>query len=197
MKPKIVKGIQWIEVLGGNVWQFGTDNNVLHLTPELVGKVLSQINRFTGHTRARFPYTVAQHSVFVSELLDFDPQMAMAGLLHDAPEMIIGDDSTPKKWFLGPEKFAPMKREEHKALGVIMQALGVAFNLPAQWEPVVKHADLIALVTEKRDLLSPRIQWDYFQEIPRHPRRIVPVPCNKAAQMFVRRFRELKRRLEA
>lgn len=194
MKAK--QGPEWIEILGGNVWRFGATDNKLTLTIEQLAKALSQINRFTGHTTARWPYTVAQHSVFVSELLDLDPVLAMAGLMHDAPEIIIGDVTTPVKWFLGKEKFAPLKTEEHRAYGAIMNGLGVAHTVPAEWEPFVKHADLIALVTEKRDLLNAKIQWNYYTEIPRHHRRIVPVSCQAAAKMFVRRFRELKRRLE-
>lgn len=189
-------GPQWIEVIGGNRWCFGAKDNDLQLSIHDVAKVLSQINRFTGHTRGRWPYSVAQHSVFVSELLDLDASWAMIGLLHDAPEMIIGDVATPVKWFLGKEAFRPLAAEEARALVAIRKALDLPVEtISADVEHVVKHADLVALVTEKRDLLCADVQWNYFNEIPRHHRKIVPLPAPKAAALFVRRFYMLLRRL--
>ena len=53
---------------------------------------LANINRYVGATF--YPYSVAQHSVLVSYLM---PELQMYGLLHDAPEYVLGDDSSPKK----------------------------------------------------------------------------------------------------
>lgn len=53
---------------------------------------LSLINRFNGHTPQ--PYSVAEHCLLVSarvERLTNDTDLALAGLLHDAPEAYIGD----------------------------------------------------------------------------------------------------------
>lgn len=187
----------FIEVIGGNVWHFGAKDNTLNLTIEQLAKVLSQLNRFTGHTRAKWPYTVAQHSVFVSERLDLDPTWAMLGLLHDVPEIVINDVATPMKRFLGEAAFKPFDAEEWRAMIAIRTALGLALEtIDVRTEAVVKHADLIALVTEKRDLLSPSVKWNYFDEIPRYHERIVPVPAPAAARLFVRRFKQLQRRLE-
>lgn len=59
---------------------------------------LSLINRYNGHTR--FPYTVAQHSVYVAQLEykhSQDARKAMAALMHDAAEAYIGDIVRPVK----------------------------------------------------------------------------------------------------
>ena len=48
---------------------------------------LSHICRFTGHTR--FMYSVGQHSLLVSSLLEesgFEEHVQLQGLLHDASE---------------------------------------------------------------------------------------------------------------
>jgi len=54
---------------------------------------LSLINRFNG--AAKFPYSVAQHSLYVAGLLP--PELKLQGLLHDAPEAYVGDMVSPLK----------------------------------------------------------------------------------------------------
>lgn len=54
---------------------------------------LSLTNRFTGAIRC--PYSVAQHSLYVSMMLSGPDQLH--GLLHDAHEAYLGDISTPLK----------------------------------------------------------------------------------------------------
>lgn len=65
---------------------------------------LSQLCRFNGHTK--FPYSVAQHSVYVArECLRRYPEYyetALACLLHDAAEAYVGDVIRPIKVLIAP-----------------------------------------------------------------------------------------------
>jgi hypothetical protein len=58
-----------------------------------IAHALAQQARFNGHA-SRF-YSVAEHSVLVSKLVS--DEFAMWGLMHDAPEYILGDVVTPLK----------------------------------------------------------------------------------------------------
>ena len=58
---------------------------------------LGMLCRFNGHIR-RF-YSVAQHSVLVSRLVE--PEHALHALFHDAPEAYVGDMTAPLKKSMG------------------------------------------------------------------------------------------------
>ncbi len=63
-----------------------------------IGHALSHLCRFTGHT-SMF-YSVAQHSLLVSEKMQGGPEAKLAGLLHDATEAYTNDLSTPLKKYM-------------------------------------------------------------------------------------------------
>lgn len=116
---------------------------------EDVAHALSLICRFGGHTKVH--YSVAQHSLLVARILEdrgAPVEAQLAGLLHDAHEAYIGDVPTPVKTALG----SIWRDLEHEVEIVVRQALGIA-QASVDWEDLVKHADLMALATERRDLM--------------------------------------------
>ena len=142
---------------------------------------LSLINRFSGATRE--PYSVAEHSVRVSYLLP--PNLALWGLLHDAPEAYILDMATPIKM---NTNLGFVYRGVEKG---IMRVICRKFGLSEEEPPEVKIADRIMLVTEKRDLLihNPKHpSWNIEAE----PLRdfIHQVTWRKAKIAFMERFVE-------
>jgi hypothetical protein len=105
-----------------------------------IAHALSNQGRFTGHT-TEF-YSVAQHSVLVSEVVA--PQYALWGLLHDATEAYLIDLASPVK----------MQIPEYKVIEArLMEVIAAAFSLPLPMPDEVHLADRILLMTEKRDLL--------------------------------------------
>jgi len=148
-----------------------------------IAHALSNLCRYTGHCRAF--YSVAQHSVHVSDILP--RELALEGLLHDASEAYLGDVNRPLKLLL-PE----YRHAEEQVDRVIRRR----FGLPEIESPEVKEADNILLVTESRDLM-PKCpddepdEWAWAHNIPRLDREIMPWPPALAKSMFVQKFTQL------
>lgn len=119
---------------------------------EDVAHHLALVNRFTGAT-VRRPYSVAEHSLLVCEILERDggvrdAMCLRAALLHDAHEAYLGDVATPVKRFLG--------EEWHALEGGVERAVQQHFGIEAaaaKHRYAIKAADLVALATEARDLM--------------------------------------------
>lgn len=114
-----------------------------------IGHHLSLINRFCGATCR--PYSVAEHSLLVCEiaarLFKLDCHGLMAALMHDAHEAYTNDLATPAKtevegWRHFEERFERLVRT---CFGLHTAAF---HNREA-----IKQADLIALATEREQLL--------------------------------------------
>lgn len=110
---------------------------------------LAQINRFTGHCKR--PYSVAEHSLLVASLARDDgaPTLAvLAALLHDAHECIVGDVASPIKAELG-EVWQAFEDRQQKRL---QEYFGIA-TVSQLYAKQIKHWDLVALATERADLM--------------------------------------------
>ena len=113
-----------------------------------IAHALSMICRFTGHV-SRF-YSVALHSVLVADHLP--PNLAYAGLMHDAAEAFIGDMSKPLK-----QGDAFYRDVEHRVEAAIFARFGVPQPMP----PEVKEMDIVMLATEQRHLMRNSDDWAY------------------------------------
>lgn len=145
-----------------------------------IARALSQINRYTGHTRVA--YSVAEHSVRASKLVDHS--YALIALLHDAHEAYVGDMSRPLKALL------PAYREiEQGVQRVVLEA----FGLPA-WIPTQVHwADRYMLAWERRDLmLEQETPWAATAEIEvKYAPCLEPWGADEAMERFLDRYHEL------
>lgn len=147
-----------------------------------IAHAVAGLERYTGHARrvaGLHGYTVAQHSVHVSEIVPRED--AFAALMHDSPEAYVGDASSPLKRCLS--NFGYVERLSYLAIAK-------RFRLPFQLPPSVKHADLVLLATEKRDLMAPEPRpWLPLPEP--LPERIRIWSADVAEERFRERFEEL------
>lgn len=119
-----------------------------------IARSLSMTMRFRGHTS--FPYSVAQHSVMVSRMLEQDgasiPEQA-AGLLHDAHEAYVGDVPTPLKWE------CPELQALEASVATALRAALLPGVSAFVFDEMVKPYDTDVLHHEARVLLRPVPAW--------------------------------------
>ena len=88
---------------------------------------LAFVARWNGQTRGDWPYSVAEHSLLVEDILPrLGPATAsdrLTALLHDGPEYVIGDMISPVKAAVGPGYSALDDR--------LQAAIHIRFGLPA------------------------------------------------------------------
>lgn len=140
-----------------------------------IARSLAQINRFTGH--ASRPYSVAEHSLLVAMLVESGGHGAdavLAALMHDAHECITGDTNSQVKLAVG----TAWDDFEHTHQRHLLEQYEL-LNIYLQYRPVIKHADLTALATERRDLMpfNPALHraWPVI-DTPGH--EVPPAPVN-------------------
>ena len=146
-----------------------------------IAHALSRLCRFTGHCEDF--YSVAQHSVYVSQNCSQNKVEQLMGLLHDGSEFALNDCSSPLKRTPGFEYY---RQVEHNLQSMIYKKFGGSAIEPKS----VKISDMRMLATEARDLL-PIIHPDWKLEVEPYDFKIVPLPPKEAKQLFLARFKEL------
>jgi len=150
-----------------------------------IAHALSNICRFNGHC-SEF-YSVAQHSVVVSELCPHN--LRLDGLMHDASEAYIQDIITPIKRLL------PLYTHiEHTWMQTIYEVL-----MPHEFHAIskehkdfLKRADSHALESEAHILMrSKGVNWPLVETLNEPFALIDPLPPKAAEALFIRRWVEL------
>jgi 5'-deoxynucleotidase YfbR-like HD superfamily hydrolase len=163
-----------IRLWSGHYFKFLDPDNSAY-TIDDIAHGLSMVCRFGGHCAHH--YSVAQHSVHVSEMVP--PEFAYQGLMHDAPEALIGDVMKPLKMLL-PDYQALEKKIEIS----VFKRLLVPYPLSAH----VKDADWRMLITEQRQLARSRDDWATTQGREPYTFTIPQWSPEQAKAMFLARF---------
>ncbi len=106
---------------------------------------LSFVARWNGQTQGEYPYSVAEHSIFVEQLFfrlnpKVDAKWRLAALLHDAPEYVIGDMISPVKSAVGPG----YSELDERLTAAINLKFGLPAGIPGVMKKQIKRADLLS-----------------------------------------------------
>ncbi|WP_374299272.1 HD domain-containing protein [Paracoccus sp. (in: a-proteobacteria)] len=106
---------------------------------------LAFVARWNGQTQGDWPYSVAEHSMLVEDILvrlypGIETRWRLAALLHDAPEYVIGDMISPVKAALGAE----YGRMDERLTTAIHRRFGLPATLPPAIKAKIKAADRIS-----------------------------------------------------
>ena len=158
---------------------YPTEGRIEKIDIEDIAHGLAYQCRFNGQTH-QF-YSVAQHSLMVAALVPAPYQRA--ALLHDAAEAYLDDMVKPLKVLL--PAFAEIEDR-------VTQLIAAHFGLDFSDYAPIKHADMRALATEKRDLMPHSSEpWSYLAGFTPLPDTIQPLSPNEAKQQFLQQWLRL------
>ena len=131
----------WQRMLSGRRLDL-LDPAPLDIEIEDIAHGLAFVARWNGQTSGDHPYSVAEHSVLVSEIVDdlapsWPARWRLAALLHDAPEYVIGDMISPVKAAVGPG----YKELDQRLTAAIHLRFGLPAALPSEVKTLIKRAD--------------------------------------------------------
>ena len=134
----------WQRMLSGRRLDL-LDPTPMDIEIEDIAHGLAFVARWNGQTRGEHPYSVAEHSLLVDEILGrmepgLSPDWRLAGLLHDAPEYVIGDMISPVKAAVGPS----YEELDRRLSAAIHLRFGLPAVLPKAVKAKIKRADTVS-----------------------------------------------------
>ncbi len=163
---------------------------------------LARVARWNGQTKGAHAFSVAQHSMLVTEIaVELNPRLSasdkLAALLHDAPEYVIGDLISPFKAAIGLD----YKAFEKRLLAAIHARFGLPPVLPDELTCAIKSADRVAAFFESTVLAGfDRDEAQRFFGAPQlsetttnRLQKLAPLPANAAESSFLELFCSLIR----
>ena len=152
-KPGKTQGARaWQRMLSGRRLDL-LDPSPLDIEIEDIAHGLARVARWNGQTAGANIFSVAQHTLLVDAVArrrfgEPDRRLALALMLHDAPEYVIGDMISPFKAVIGDA----YKAVERRLLAAIHRRFGLAPELPPEIVKVIKAADRGAAFLEATEL---------------------------------------------
>ena len=174
----------YLQTVSGR-WVNPFDPDPAQLDAGDIARALANQCRFGGHSRAF--YSVAQHSVIVSQLVEQgggDAEDAFAALMHDAGEAYLGDMPHPLK-HRSPLGAAFKAAEEH-----LERAIRERFRIKPD-VPEIKPADRSLLATERRAFSAEDWHWPELDGVEPVDLELIAWSPDEAARAFAERFAEL------
>lgn len=162
---------------------------------------LSFVARWNGQTQGPHPYSVAEHSLLVENLIGRTiaqptDALRLSALLHDAAEYVIGDMISPVKSAIGDE-YGVL---ELRLTTAIRQRFGLDASCPPRQAKQIKNADRVSAWIEATQIAGfTRKEADkLFFRPPDHIVRditLTPRPPDQVREAFLARATELADRI--
>jgi uncharacterized protein len=174
----------YLQTVSGR-WVNPSDPDPEQLDAGDIARALANQCRFGGHCRVF--YSVAQHSVIVSQLVEQnggDVEDAFAALMHDATEAYLGDMPHPLK------HRSPLGAEFKAAEDDLERAISDRFRVKPD-VPEIKRVDRALLAAERRAFSAERWHWPELEGVEPLDLDLTAWPPDEAAEAFARRYAEL------
>ncbi len=134
----------WQRMLSGRRLDL-LDPTPMDIEIEDIAHGLAFVARWNGQTKGDFAYSVAEHSLLVTDIFAQQYPKApvkwqLAALLHDAPEYVIGDMISPVKAAIG----AGYGTLDDRLTAAIHLRFGLPAQIPATVKRQIKKADKLS-----------------------------------------------------
>ncbi|MEZ5686741.1 MAG: hypothetical protein R3D78_13045 [Paracoccaceae bacterium] len=142
----------WQRMLSGRRLDL-LDPTPLDIEVEDIAHGLAFVARWNGQTLGDFPYSVAEHSLFVEQIFarqnpGIGARWKLAALLHDAPEYVLGDMISPVKATIG----AGYGELDRRLTAAVHLRFGLPAVLPTPIKKAIKVADIVSARLEAEQL---------------------------------------------
>ena len=173
------------------------DPSPLDIEIEDIAHGLARVARWNGQTVGEHPFSVAEHSVVVEQIVghikpNIERKWRLAALLHDASEYVIGDMISPFKSALGVN----YKDFEARLEGAIHLRFGLPPKNPVEIKTLIKKADRACAFFEATQLAGFG-KTESLKLFGRPPAgltlKLEPLSHSEAQALYLRRFEELAR----
>ena len=168
---------------------------------------LARVARWNGQTTGDYPFSVAQHSIFVTEIFKAlnpgaDARALLYAVLHDAPEYVMGDIISPFKTVMGGN----YKEVENRLLAAIYVRFSLGAMPATALARQIKKADREAAYFEAINLAGfEKDEAERFFGAPTVPafdldafdRMIRPWPTGEAYERLIAMVEDLSAQLPA
>ena len=162
---------------------------------------LARVSRWNGQTTGDYPFSVAQHSIFVTEIFkalnpEADARALLYAVLHDAPEYVMGDIISPFKVVMGGN----YKEVENRLLAAIYVRFSLGAMPATALARQIKKADREAAYFEAINLAGfEKVEAERFFGAPTVPafdldafdRLIRPWPTREAYDRLIATVEDL------
>ena len=134
----------WQRMLSGRRLDL-LDPTPMDIEVEDIAHGLAFVARWNGQTKGDYAYSVAEHSLLVTDIFTTQNPNApvkwqLAALLHDAPEYVIGDMISPVKAAVGPS----YGELDDRLTAAIHIRFGLPAQIPLKIKKQIKAADKIS-----------------------------------------------------
>ncbi len=184
----------WQRMLSGRRLDL-LDPSPMDIEIEDIAHGLARVARWNGQTIGDHPFSVAQHSVVVEEILahiepGIDPKWRLAALLHDAAEYVIGDMISPFKAALGLD----YETFEDRLAAAIHIRFGLPARMPAEIKKLIKSADRACAFFEATQLAGFEVAESlnlFGRPPPGYSLTVDPLPAREAQARYLMRHHTL------
>ena len=186
----------WQRMLSGRRLNL-LDPTFADIEPSDIARGLARVARWNGQTTGKYPFSVAQHSILVKDIIkrenpDINMKWLLVALLHDASEYVTGDMISPFKNVIGDD----YKNIEKNIMSAVHVRFDLPITIPKKIKKIIEIADKESAFVEAIQIAGFSVQeakkniYKYTKPLENAP-EIVDTPPDVVEKEFLQNIKAL------